>query len=90
MTNVELIRCISLIGYLVIGMIPAPARTQPSRTVELSDIKIPARMALRAGCYNAYYLASATLKKVYQTIDSSAPSLRPRGLEFVGNMVFEK
>jgi len=89
MTNMELIRCISLIGCLVIGMIPAPVRTQPSRTVELSHIKIPARMALKAGCYNAYYPASATLKKVYQFIDSSAPSLRPKRLEFVGNITDE-
>jgi DUF3108-like len=89
MTNMELIRCISLIGCLVIGMIPAPVRTQPARTVELSGIKIPASKALKAGCYNAYYPASATLKKVYQTIDSRLPSLRPKRLEFVGNITDE-
>jgi hypothetical protein len=88
-TNMTLIRWISLIGCLVIGMIPAPVRTQPSRTVELSDIKIPARKALKAGCYNSYYPASATLKKVYQTIDSRVSLLQPKRLEFFGNITDE-
>jgi hypothetical protein len=88
-TNMELIRWISLIGCLVIGMIPAPMRTQPSRTVEPDEIKIPARKGLKAGCYNAYYPASATLKKVYRSIDSGAPLLQPKELEFFGNITDE-
>src|SRR5262245_7587626 len=88
-TNMELNRWISLIGCLVIGMITAPVRTQPSSKVEPTDINIPARKALKAGCYNAYYPVSATLKKVYQTIDSSAPLLQSKGLEFFGNITDE-
>jgi hypothetical protein len=88
-TNMGLIRWISLIGCLVIGMISAPMRTQPSRTIDPNGIKIPARKALKAGCYNAYYPVSVTLKKVYRTIDSSAPLLQPKELEFFGNITDE-
>jgi hypothetical protein len=85
--NMELIKWISLIGYLVIGMTFAPVRTRPSRTVELSDIEIPARKAAKVGCYNAYYPVSATLKKVY--IDPGPLSVQPKRLEFFGNITDE-
>jgi hypothetical protein len=88
MANMGLIKWISLIGCLAIGMILAPVRIQPSKTVGLSDIKIPARKTLKAGCYNAYFPASATLKKVYQTIESIT-LLHPRWLEFFGNITDE-
>jgi hypothetical protein len=85
----ELIRCISLIGYLLIGVIPAPVRTQPSRMVELDDIKIPAGKAQKAGCYNAYYPASAKLKKVYWYIELGGFLSRVKRLEFPGNITDE-
>lgn len=85
-TNMKLTGSISLMGCLVIGVIPAPLRTQPAGTAEPHDIKIPVR---KAGCYNAYYPASAVLKKVYRTIDSSAPLLQSKGVEFFGNITDE-
>lgn len=72
----------------MVGMIPAPVRTRSSRMVELSDLKIPAGKAPIAGCYNAYYPASAKLKRVYRHIELGEFSLL-KWLEFSGNITDE-
>jgi hypothetical protein len=87
-TNMGLIKWISLIGCLVIEMIPAPVKTRPSRMVELSDIKFAAGKALIAGCYNAYYPASTKLKRVYRHIELGEFSL-VKWLEFSSNITDE-